>query len=144
MSGAAETSTPEGSWVPFIVLFLVALVWWASFGQSQRAVKFRRWYNLQVGSLNHLAEIRMMLVDDSFSTHSVIFSRRESNGRKSWDYETRAFIRTGLPETGPTKDTNVKGDRNESYHYSWILRSTNIYIEWRVAGNMGPMWTSNI
>lgn len=44
-------------------------------------------------------------------TIEILFCR-EFNGRKNWDCEMRAFIRTAPPEMGPTRDTSAKVDHN--------------------------------
>eukprot|EP00934_Nitzschia_sp_Nitz4_P008162 Nitzschia sp. Nitz4//scaffold51_size120721//57813//58114//NITZ4_003728-RA/size120721-snap-gene-0.38-mRNA-1//-1//CDS//3329553865//8152//frame0 len=44
----AAPSEPQGSWTPFVLLLLGFILWWAFYSQSPQAVKFRRWYNLQL------------------------------------------------------------------------------------------------
>eukprot|EP00529_Nitzschia_sp_RCC80_P034375 CAMPEP_0113442090 /NCGR_PEP_ID=MMETSP0014_2-20120614/1429_1 /TAXON_ID=2857 /ORGANISM="Nitzschia sp." /LENGTH=105 /DNA_ID=CAMNT_0000332975 /DNA_START=554 /DNA_END=871 /DNA_ORIENTATION=- /assembly_acc=CAM_ASM_000159 len=37
-----EEEDQEGSWIPFIVIVLVGLLWWVTYSESRTAVKIRR------------------------------------------------------------------------------------------------------
>jgi len=41
-SGSNLEEDQEGSWIPFIVIVLVGLLWWINYSESRTAVKIRR------------------------------------------------------------------------------------------------------
>jgi len=48
MSNSSAEEEVEGSWLPFMAVAALAVIWWLSFSQSQSAVKLRRSYHMQV------------------------------------------------------------------------------------------------
>ena len=48
----SEIEEVEGSWIPTIILSMVILTVWLGYGAGDIPVKWRRWYNIQVGFLS--------------------------------------------------------------------------------------------
>jgi hypothetical protein len=111
MSGTAEASAPEGSWIPLIVLSLIALIWWASFSQSQRAVKFRRWYNLQVGYdyLNQSTRSLGNKLNDSFSSHSFLLLLQRVQWKKKLGLRDESKYKDGAAGDGANQRHQRQG-----------------------------------
>ncbi len=117
---AVVEAPSEGSWIPLIVACLVVFAWWAYYSQSSRAIRFRRWYNMQVKGTRCLVCLDMLLwlhhhrlggcSHWNMLPHELLIFIREYNWKRNLAYATRVSIETAVLATVPTNGTSVKGD----------------------------------